>query len=138
MIFSIHLWQLFFSEDLTVLAMFLWQSNVNCFICNIMLYIVQFLYQIDNFAYNCSKWTCCIICLVLIVVTYFYPNIKLVLFSPGPFRYIDLHGAGQLVDRMRRYEQIYGEQFTPCQLLLDHAKDSSKKFHSSKWSLHSA
>ena len=52
---------------------------------------------------------------------------------PGPFRYIDLHGAGQLVDRMKRYEQIYGEQFTPCQLLLDHAKDSSKKFHLSKW-----
>ncbi|XP_056019992.1 trifunctional enzyme subunit alpha, mitochondrial-like [Ostrea edulis] len=50
-------------------------------------------------------------------------------FFGGPFRYLDLHGAGQLVDRMRRYEQLYGEQFTPCQLLLDHAKDSSKKFH---------
>ncbi|XP_061180899.1 trifunctional enzyme subunit alpha, mitochondrial-like [Saccostrea echinata] len=53
-------------------------------------------------------------------------------FFGGPFRYVDLHGAGQLVDRMRRYEQLYGEQFTPCQLLLDHAKDSSKKFHQSK------
>ncbi|KAL5016542.1 hypothetical protein ScPMuIL_006131 [Solemya velum] len=50
-------------------------------------------------------------------------------FLGGPFRYIDLHGAKPLVDRMLRYEQQYGETFTPCQLLLDHAKDSSKKFH---------
>ncbi|KAK3089072.1 hypothetical protein FSP39_000564 [Pinctada imbricata] len=52
-------------------------------------------------------------------------------FLGGPFRYLDLHGARQLVDRMRQYEQLYGEQFTPCQLLLDHANDPSKKFHTS-------
>lgn len=51
-------------------------------------------------------------------------------FYGGPFRYLDLHGAGPLVARMERYQQLYGIQFQPCQLLLDHAKDSSKKFHS--------
>uniref|UniRef100_A0ACB8G950 Uncharacterized protein n=1 Tax=Sphaerodactylus townsendi TaxID=933632 RepID=A0ACB8G950_9SAUR len=47
----------------------------------------------------------------------------------GPFRFADYYGAQRLVDRMRKYEAVYGSQFTPCQLLLDHAKDSSKKFH---------
>ncbi|XP_053317278.1 trifunctional enzyme subunit alpha, mitochondrial isoform X2 [Spea bombifrons] len=47
----------------------------------------------------------------------------------GPFRYADAYGAGRLVDRMRKYESVYGSQFTPCQLLIDHAKDPSKKFH---------
>ncbi|XP_032071853.1 trifunctional enzyme subunit alpha, mitochondrial [Thamnophis elegans] len=47
----------------------------------------------------------------------------------GPFQYADHFGAQQLVDFMKKYEDVYGSQFTPCQLLLDHAKDSSKKFH---------
>ncbi|XP_048830307.1 trifunctional enzyme subunit alpha, mitochondrial-like [Brienomyrus brachyistius] len=47
----------------------------------------------------------------------------------GPFRYIDTFGAAGLVEKMRKFEGVYGNQFTPCQLLLDHAKDSSKKFH---------
>ncbi|XP_076440395.1 trifunctional enzyme subunit alpha, mitochondrial-like [Babylonia areolata] len=51
-------------------------------------------------------------------------------FYGGPFRYLDLHGAGPLVARMERYQALYGPEFQPCQLLLDHAKDSSKKFHS--------
>ncbi|GAB1605375.1 hydroxyacyl-coenzyme A dehydrogenase, mitochondrial-like [Argonauta hians] len=50
-------------------------------------------------------------------------------FLGGPFRYVDLHGAKQLVDRMSVFESLYGEHFTPCQLLKDHAKDSSKLFH---------
>uniref|UniRef100_A0A452IDB9 Trifunctional enzyme subunit alpha, mitochondrial n=1 Tax=Gopherus agassizii TaxID=38772 RepID=A0A452IDB9_9SAUR len=47
----------------------------------------------------------------------------------GPFRYADSVGAKQLVDKLRKYEAVYGSQFTPCQLLLDHANDPSKKFH---------
>ena len=47
----------------------------------------------------------------------------------GPFRYADSYGAKQLVDKLRKYEAVYGSQFTPCQLLLDHANSPSKKFH---------
>uniref|UniRef100_A0A673HK17 Trifunctional enzyme subunit alpha, mitochondrial n=1 Tax=Sinocyclocheilus rhinocerous TaxID=307959 RepID=A0A673HK17_9TELE len=47
----------------------------------------------------------------------------------GPFRFVDLHGADKFVQKMKRFEEAYGNQFTPCQLLLDHAKDSSKRFH---------
>jgi len=49
-------------------------------------------------------------------------------FSGGPFRYTDTMGAGKLVDHMRRFEQHYGAAFTPCQLLLDMAKQN-KKFY---------
>ncbi|XP_005110023.1 trifunctional enzyme subunit alpha, mitochondrial [Aplysia californica] len=51
-------------------------------------------------------------------------------FLGGPFRYIDLHGAKPLVDRMLKYRDVYGIAFEPCQLLKDHANDPSKKFHS--------
>ncbi|NXI08642.1 ECHA enzyme, partial [Irena cyanogastra] len=47
----------------------------------------------------------------------------------GPFRFTDSYGARQLVDKLRKYEAVYGSQFTPCQLLLDHANSPSKKFH---------
>ncbi|KAG8431957.1 hypothetical protein GDO86_018955 [Hymenochirus boettgeri] len=47
----------------------------------------------------------------------------------GPFRYVDAYGAKRIVDKMRKYEGVYGSQFTPCQLLVDHANDSSKRFH---------
>lgn len=46
----------------------------------------------------------------------------------GPFRFTDLYGAQKIVDRLKKYEAVYGKQFTPCQLLLDHAS-SSKKFY---------
>uniref|UniRef100_A0A8C9EN79 enoyl-CoA hydratase n=1 Tax=Pavo cristatus TaxID=9049 RepID=A0A8C9EN79_PAVCR len=48
---------------------------------------------------------------------------------PGPFRYADSYGAKQLVDKLRKYEAVYGSQFTPCQLLLDYANSPGKKFH---------
>jgi len=48
----------------------------------------------------------------------------------GPFRFIDRYGAGNLVKLMEKFQRAVGEaQFTPCQLLLDHAKDSSLRFH---------
>jgi len=47
-------------------------------------------------------------------------------FSGGPFRYTDSMGAQTLVDHMRRFEQSYGAPFTPCQMLLDHAKSGTK------------
>ncbi|KFO23368.1 trifunctional enzyme subunit alpha, mitochondrial [Fukomys damarensis] len=47
----------------------------------------------------------------------------------GPFRFVDLYGAQKIVDRLRKYEAVYGKQFAPCQLLLDHANSPSKKFH---------
>lgn len=47
----------------------------------------------------------------------------------GPFRYADSYGAKQLVDKLRKYEAVYGCQFTPCQLLLDYANSPGKKFH---------
>ncbi|CAK9297303.1 unnamed protein product [Gordionus sp. m RMFG-2023] len=49
-------------------------------------------------------------------------------FLGGPFHYVDAIGADTLVDRMKAYADIYGETFKPCQLLLDHASDTSKTF----------
>ncbi len=49
-------------------------------------------------------------------------------FLGGPFRYIDSQGAQTIVDRMRALEERFGERFTPCELLLEHAK-TGKRFH---------
>ncbi|VDK84642.1 unnamed protein product [Dibothriocephalus latus] len=46
-----------------------------------------------------------------------------------PFRYLDLHGAAALVERMEEFRHQLGDYFQPCDLLLAHAKDPSKKFH---------
>lgn len=50
----------------------------------------------------------------------------------GPFRYLDINGATGLVSRMEKFRTLYGDHFTPCQLLQDHARDASKKFHTAK------
>lgn len=50
-------------------------------------------------------------------------------FLGGPFRYVDTFGADKLVGFLEKYRKYYGDQFEPCQLLLDHARDRSKKFH---------
>nr|NP_776760.1 trifunctional enzyme subunit alpha, mitochondrial precursor [Bos taurus]CAA05878.1 FGF-2 binding protein [Bos taurus] len=47
----------------------------------------------------------------------------------GPFHFVDLYGAQKIVDRLRKYETAYEKQFTPCQLLVDHANNPNKKFY---------
>jgi enoyl-CoA hydratase/long-chain 3-hydroxyacyl-CoA dehydrogenase len=47
----------------------------------------------------------------------------------GPFKFCDLYGASKIVDKLKQFEQVYGVSFTPCDMLLQHAKDSSKKFY---------
>ncbi|XP_053453669.1 trifunctional enzyme subunit alpha, mitochondrial [Nycticebus coucang] len=47
----------------------------------------------------------------------------------GPFRFTDLYGAQKIADRLRKYEDAYGKQFTPCQLLIDYANNPNKKFY---------
>jgi len=49
-------------------------------------------------------------------------------FTGGPFHFVDSFGADNLVAKLKQYESAYGEAFTPCQLLLDMASDSSRKF----------
>lgn len=53
-------------------------------------------------------------------------------FLGGPFRYVDAYGANKIVQWMEQFQELYGPQFAPCQLLADHARDSSKKFHTTK------
>lgn len=50
-------------------------------------------------------------------------------FLGGPFRYVDTFGADKILGFLEKYRKFYGDQFEPCQLLLDHARDRSKKFH---------
>ncbi|XP_012538607.1 trifunctional enzyme subunit alpha, mitochondrial [Monomorium pharaonis] len=51
-------------------------------------------------------------------------------FTGGPFRWVDSYGAHRLVKKMEEFQSHYGEAFKPCQLLLDMANDSTRKFHS--------
>ncbi|XP_077991119.1 trifunctional enzyme subunit alpha, mitochondrial-like [Glandiceps talaboti] len=53
-------------------------------------------------------------------------------FHGGPFRFVDTYGADKLVKKMEEFRGLYGEQFAPCQLLLDHAKDTTKQFYLKK------
>jgi len=50
--------------------------------------------------------------------------------TAGPFRFTDIYGASRLVAKMQELQQVYGDVFSPCQMLLDHANDPSRKFHS--------
>ena len=49
-------------------------------------------------------------------------------FRGGPFRYADSLGAAQVVDRLRRYQDRFGERFKPAPRLLELAEKRGK-FH---------
>ncbi len=49
-------------------------------------------------------------------------------FRGGPFRYADSLGASQVVERLRRWQDRYGERFKPAPRLLELA-ESQGKFH---------
>ncbi len=49
-------------------------------------------------------------------------------FEGGPFRYVDRHGARQVVARLREFEGKFGKRFKPCQLLVDLAERNGKFF----------
>ena len=61
--------------------------------------------------------------LSIAVVSFGFPP-----FSGGPFRWVDTYGAQKLVDRMNSFRTQYGDGFTPCELLVQYAKEG-KKFH---------
>ena len=49
----------------------------------------------------------------------------------GPFRFVDTYGARNLLDKINQFRERYGNQFDPAPMLVDYAKDPSKKFHRS-------
>lgn len=51
-------------------------------------------------------------------------------FLGGPFHYIDRLGAAEIVSRLTRLEQQYGDRFAPCDALL-HAAEQQTKFYTS-------
>ena len=50
-------------------------------------------------------------------------------FTGGPFAFVDKFGAQNLVNKLREFESQYGAEFTPCDLLLDHAKNGTKFYN---------
>ena len=49
----------------------------------------------------------------------------------GPFRFVDSFGAQNLLDKINHFREVYGEHFDPAPLLVDYAKDPSRKFYPS-------
>ncbi|QUM75929.1 fatty acid oxidation complex subunit alpha FadJ [Moritella sp. 24] len=49
-------------------------------------------------------------------------------FLGGPFHYMDSIGIAELVDKLERHQDKYGERFAPCELLTAMAKEG-KKFY---------
>ncbi|KIO37465.1 fatty acid oxidation complex subunit alpha FadJ [Shewanella sp. cp20] len=47
-------------------------------------------------------------------------------FLGGPFRYMDSLGAKHLVETLKRYQDQFGERFTPCDRLVEMAESGSK------------
>ncbi|WP_256852706.1 fatty acid oxidation complex subunit alpha FadJ [Pantoea sp. Fr+CA_20] len=52
-------------------------------------------------------------------------------FLGGPFHYIDRLGAAEVVSRLTRLEQQYGDRFAPCDALLRAAEQQTKFYTSS-------
>ncbi len=52
-------------------------------------------------------------------------------FLGGPFYYIDRLGAGEIVNRLTRLEQQYGDRFAPCERLQRAAQQQTKFYTSS-------
>ncbi|WP_432413890.1 fatty acid oxidation complex subunit alpha FadJ [Pantoea allii] len=52
-------------------------------------------------------------------------------FLGGPFHYIDRLGAAEMVSRLTRLEQQYGDRFAPCDALLRAAEQQTKFYTSS-------
>ena len=49
-------------------------------------------------------------------------------FTGGPFRYLDQVGSDYVVKELERLKKLYGDRFSPCDLLLEYAK-STKSFY---------
>eukprot|EP01134_Creolimax_fragrantissima_P002704 CFRG2704T1 len=47
-------------------------------------------------------------------------------FQGGPFRWLDTYGADKVVNHLDRFRDIFGQQFTACDLLRDMAKNGGK------------
>ena len=50
-------------------------------------------------------------------------------FRGGPFRFVDSYGADNLLAKIYSFREVYGDHFEPAPMLVDHAKDPSKRFH---------
>jgi enoyl-CoA hydratase/long-chain 3-hydroxyacyl-CoA dehydrogenase len=50
-------------------------------------------------------------------------------FRGGPFRFLDSFGAKNLLDKIYRFREVCGEHFEPAPLLVDYAKDPTKRFY---------
>ena len=50
-------------------------------------------------------------------------------FRGGPFRFLDSFGAKNLLDKINRFREVCGEHFEPAPLLVDYAKDPTKRFY---------
>jgi enoyl-CoA hydratase/long-chain 3-hydroxyacyl-CoA dehydrogenase len=50
-------------------------------------------------------------------------------FRGGPFRFVDSFGAQNLLNKIYQFRDQFGEHFEPSPLLIDHAKDSNRKFY---------
>ncbi|XP_065843305.1 trifunctional enzyme subunit alpha, mitochondrial-like [Oscarella lobularis] len=50
-------------------------------------------------------------------------------FLGGPFRFLDIYGAGKLADKIQEYQATYGDHFQVAPMLLDYAKSGHKFYN---------